>query len=550
MVVLDRPARQDIDCLLNWAEATIANILFPANQPTKYDGNATYRQYASGIFLGIDNLGNVLAQGGPVGPNIATLGHLQDFLPTASAATCGGPAPAPDSVEASESIIVTPPWNLVTQDSQGNHNTETVFELAGVSDDGKKVGFFSWSKNTFGTGAVAPGSASGYVYVRDVIAGKTEIGANSLEGAPLGLYEPRAWISGNGEFVVFRSTGLKRFKTSTVSTNGVWRAKIGTAGYELINIKGLEFGFENNGTLKVGETILGAFSWPVPDRDGNSIVFIGNKILNDSRAPYDQYNTTAYFNAVLRLDKGAQPIGNQDYTISHSMLDTTLDVDPGGTYVVLGEKKDSKRTYVLWDMLARNGLGGMFSDVIQQDGNASFTVCGVSAGAARLLVRVSTTQPMYLSDMPGPLLSTKYGHSKLLVYDRATNAFQMAAAAERSAASTNADCDYPFEGGLQRQLSSDGNIIAWRDSQRGFYVRNLATQKTVLVSIPSNVSIGRFTLSGDGRHIVYSGNGAPNGQSYLNSYGNKAWQVFHIGPIDTSVGRRFTATDYWTKFLN
>ena len=151
--------------------------------------------------------------------------------------------------------------------------------------------------------------------------------------------------------------------------------------------------------------------------------------------------------------------------------------------------------------------------------------------------------------MPGPLTSSKYGTTKLLVFDRATGTYQLAAATERKAASTNAGCEFPFGGGLQRQLSADGSTLMWRDTQRGFYVRNLATQRTVLVSVPSGATITRFALSGDGRHIVYEGQMAPSGQTYLNAYGGKATQVFRVGPIDTSVGRRFTAADYWTAHL-
>ncbi len=442
--------------------------------------------------------------------------------------------------------MVTPNWSLVTQDAQGNHNTETVLELAGVSDDGNKVAFYSWSKNTFGTGAAAPGW--GYVYVRDVAAAKTVVAVKNSNGTPQSMYEPSAWISGNGNYVVFRES-LKRYSISASSTSGIWRSAVGSAGYDLVSIKGLEFGFEMNGTLKVGETILGSFSNPVPDRDGNSIVFVASRVLNDIRAPFDQSNSTAYFNAVLRLDKGAQPVGNQDYTLSHSKLDTTLDVDPGGTFVVLGEYKSGLRRYVLWDMLARSGLGSLFGGVVQQDAKAELTVCGVSAGANKLLVEVRTTQPMSLSDVPGPLTSAKYGYTKLLVYDRNTSTYQLAATTERKAASNNAACEYNFGGGLQRQLSSDGNIVMWRDSQRGFYLRNLATQKTVLVSIPTSGIITRFALSGDGKHIVYQGQVSPTGQTYLTPSGGKATQVFRVGPIDTSVGRVFTSADYWAAYL-
>jgi hypothetical protein len=438
---------------------------------------------------------------------------------------------------------------LVTQDAQGNHNIETVGDFAGVSDDGNKVGFFSWSKNTFGTGAAAPGSASGYVYVRDVAAAKTVVAVKKIDGTPQPMYDPSAWMSGNGNYVVFRES-LKRFSISASSTSGIWRSAVDSAGYDLVSIKGLEFGFEMNGTLKVGETILGSFSNPMPDRDGNSIVFVASRVLNDVRAPYDQYNSTAYFNAVLRLDKGAQPVGNQDYTLSHSKLDTTLDVDPGGTFVVLGDYKSGLRRYVLWDMLTRSGLGSLFGGVVQQDAKAELTVCGVSAGANKLLVEVRTTQPMSLSDVPGPLTSAKYGYTKLLVYDRNSATYQLAATTERKAASTNAACEYNFGGGLQCQLSSDGNIIVWRDSLRGLYVRNLATQKTVLVSIPTDAVIGRFMLSGDGKYIVYQGYMSPSGQTYLNSSGGRASQLFRVGPIDTSVGQVFTSADYWTAYLN
>ena len=410
-----------------------------------------------------------------------------------------------------------------------------------MSDDGSKIAFYGWSKNTFGTGASAP--AWGYIYVRDLAASKTSVGATSANGAPLSLYQPQAWLSGSGKAVVFQQN-LKRFSTSTTSRPGIWRSTVGAAGSDMVSIKGLEFGFEMNGTLKVGETILGSFSAPVPDRDGNSIIFLGSNILNDVRAPYNQYNSTAYFNTVLRLDKGAQPVGNQDYPISHSMIDNTMDVDPGGTYVVLGEYKNSVRRYVLWDMLARAGMGTLFGGVVQQDANATFTVCGVSDGAAKILVQVSTSASMALSDLSKPLTKAAYGTSKLLLFDRATATYQLVGVAERKSAGTGAGCEYPIGGGLVRQLSNDGNIVAWRDSTRGYYVRNMATQKTVLVSMPSSGTGSRFMLSGDGRYIAYSTNVSPANTRYLNSNGSSVNQVFRIGPIDTNAGRRFSTSDF------
>jgi alpha-tubulin suppressor-like RCC1 family protein len=458
-------------------------------------------------------------------------------------ATATTTTPAVSQTPASESIIVQPNWKLVTQDAQGNHNTESILELAGISDDGNKVAFYTWSQNTFGTGAPPP--AWGYVYVRDMSAANTVVAVRTPSGAPLSVYQPSAWISGNGNYVVFQQS-LKRFSSSAQSSQGIWRSEVGKPGYDMVSIKGLEFGFEMNGTLKLGETILGSFDKPVPDRDGNSIVFLGEKILNDSRAPYNQRNEIAYFNAVLRLDKGAQPVGNQDYALNHSLVDSTLDVDPGGTIVILGEYKNSLTRYVLWDMLERAGLASPFAGVIQKDANASFRVCGTSYGASKLLVQVGTSQPMTLSDMPGSLTTAKFGSSKLLLYDRATDTYQLASAAERKSAGSGARCDYPFGGGLQRQLSSDGNIVIWKDSL-GFYVRNLARQKTVLINIPGTV--GRFILSGDGRYIVYSGDTSPSGLSYLNSRGSKIYQIFQIGPIDTDAGRTFTSADYWRVHL-
>lgn len=79
----------DTDCLLDWAEARLPDLLKPAHAPTQTAGTIQYRAYsATGIYLGVDGGTSVLALGGPVGANVVTLGVLSDFLPTARAASC------------------------------------------------------------------------------------------------------------------------------------------------------------------------------------------------------------------------------------------------------------------------------------------------------------------------------------------------------------------------------------------------------------------------------------------------------------------------------
>ncbi len=93
VAVVNPPTRVNMDCLFNWAEVTLPDVLYPAKQPSQSNGNSTYRQYMSGMILAIDSMGNVLAQGSIVGQNWATLGRMQDFLPTANAASCGAQTP-------------------------------------------------------------------------------------------------------------------------------------------------------------------------------------------------------------------------------------------------------------------------------------------------------------------------------------------------------------------------------------------------------------------------------------------------------------------------
>jgi hypothetical protein len=78
----------DSECFLDWAEARLPTVLTPAHQPTQTAGSIQYRAYpATGVYFGLNGTA-IVALGGPVGPNVVTLGNLSDFLPAARATSC------------------------------------------------------------------------------------------------------------------------------------------------------------------------------------------------------------------------------------------------------------------------------------------------------------------------------------------------------------------------------------------------------------------------------------------------------------------------------
>ncbi len=79
----------DINCVLNWAEARVPNLLTPPKGATLTVDTISYRAYAGGVYVGVEGGSNtVLAVGGSLGANVLTVGQLGDFLPTARAAAC------------------------------------------------------------------------------------------------------------------------------------------------------------------------------------------------------------------------------------------------------------------------------------------------------------------------------------------------------------------------------------------------------------------------------------------------------------------------------
>ena len=69
-------------------------------------------------------------------------------------------------------------------------------------------------------------------------------------------YESAPQISGNGNFVIY-SGSQKPYSHSTTSTQGFFRSTLGSSGYDPVNAKGLEFSFEQNGSLRLGTIIKG-----------------------------------------------------------------------------------------------------------------------------------------------------------------------------------------------------------------------------------------------------------------------------------------------------
>lgn len=83
----------DTNCLLNWAERLLPELLAPANQTTQQmiqmGGNVIYHRYypGTGVYVATDS-SKLYAIGGSLGVLRLDVGFLTDFLPAATAASC------------------------------------------------------------------------------------------------------------------------------------------------------------------------------------------------------------------------------------------------------------------------------------------------------------------------------------------------------------------------------------------------------------------------------------------------------------------------------
>ena len=83
----------DTNCLFNWAERLIPELLSPPNQTTQQmiqmSGNTIYHRYypSTGVYVATDS-SKLYAIGGSLGTSLLEVGLLTDFLPAATSASC------------------------------------------------------------------------------------------------------------------------------------------------------------------------------------------------------------------------------------------------------------------------------------------------------------------------------------------------------------------------------------------------------------------------------------------------------------------------------
>jgi hypothetical protein len=285
------------------------------------------------------------------------------------------------------------------------------------------------------------------------------------------------------------------------------------------------------------------------DRDGNSIAFTMNNVENHDET-VRQYNATLFKRPMLRTDEGARAAANQDYAQHHGtstgLTDLYFDVSGNGTLVAYTEKAGDITRVKLWDMLARKDAGRLFDAQVLKEPARSALLCGISSDGRFLLVQHNFAVQMH-PDRP-TLAYTKLGQTRQLTrYDRTNREFLYVGVAEEESASKNAECDYFTNGPTSRQMSRDGNRVAW-DTGGHFYIRDVAGEKTIKIKQPS--TIYEWTLSGDGRFIVFTSDKAPDGTVYKNQYGSNQQQIYRFGPIEESdFGTAFSLSSFEAKLL-
>lgn len=471
-------------------------------------------------------------------PNAAPAPTLAP-APTPAPAPIPAPAPTPAPVFPTVTKEVVPPWVLVTAGNGNTVNTDIVIDFAtdGVSDDGNKVVFSSWSSHGFGLGTKS--CSFDWIYVRDIAKAQLSIGVRRFDGQPLCGYESSPSISGNGNFVLFRGMHPPYLHSGTSSFSGIYRAPVG-GSYTPVSAKGIEFSFEMEGSIKVGQIIKGSRGRARADTDGNSIVFTMSNLENVPNVP-NQYVSTLFTNAMLRLDKGAQLVENQNVAVSHDntyALNNGYAVSSNGGLVVYGEANAQGRSiYKAWDMLARTDLGQLFAERAVSDPTASAALCGISADGRYVLAQHDFKVPLApdRSAMKAAALT-----SQLSRYDRIEKTFTFVGVSEEQSRSRDADCDWFANGSFARQMSNDGNRVFWR-SGSWFFMRDIAAQKTI--KVPFKGTAYGWTISGNGQYLFIRTDITPDGTlKYSQS------QVFRLGPINASdLGSTFSVGAFEDK---
>ena len=331
---------------------------------------------------------------------------------------------------------------------------------------------------------------------------------------------------------------------------GFWRTELGTSGYMPVNIKGLEFSFEQNGSLRYGTVLKGDALRYMPDRDGNSVVYSMKYLENVSEVPR-QYNATLFDHAILRQDKGSRTVGNQTYSLAHGMSvgsgpELYFDVSSNGAIIVYNQVEGSINTFRVWDMLARQDLDRLFNDEIIKQPTVSPSLCGISNDGRYVLVNHTYSVP--LDPARQTTAYTKFlSYGRLSRYDRIKKEFTFVAVSEEESRSFDATCDYFTNDVNPRQMSNDGNRVFW-DSGGYFFIRDIAAEKTVKIKQPS--TIYQWGISGDGRYIVFQTDKAPDGTVYKNQYGGNVQQIYRYGPIEAAdFGASFSLRTFEDKLL-
>lgn len=442
---------------------------------------------------------------------------------------------------------ITPAWQIVSVNgSYFNSDIVLGFENGSVSDDGNKVVFSSWSAHGFGLGTRS--CSFDWIYVRDIAKQTLSVAAYDLAGKILCGYESAPQISGNGNYVVY-SGSQKPYSHSTLSMQGFYRSAIGSSGYDPVNAKGLEFSFEQNGSLKLGTILKGEAHRFAVDTDGNSIAFSMKYLENVTEVPR-QYNATLFARAMLRTDKGALTVGNQDYTLNHGTAvgsgpSLYFDVSDNGTVVIYNEVIGGKARFRGWDMLARQDLGMLFNDQVTKEPDVSPGVCGISADGRYVLVDHTYSVP--LDPARATTSYAKLTSGQLSRYDRLKKEFLYVAVSEEESRSIDAGCDWFTNGDDSRQLSKDANRVFW-DSGGYFFIRDIAAGKTIKIKQAS--TIYQWVPSGDGRYIVFSSDKSPDGTQYKNSYGSNMPEIYRYGPIEAAdFGSSFSLRSFEDKLV-
>lgn len=537
---VEPPYRPDMECLFDWAESILPDILYPNSMPTKGDGSRTYRQYASGITLLIDGLGGIWGQGGVVGPNATVLGHMRDFLPSANAALCGAIPPANIvSGPTASTVEVFPDWLHVSA-SQSYINSDRTIAINGdsMSYDGSVIVFKSQVSDNFGL--PAPRCSINRVYYYDAKLRKLNFGVTDFAGNPVcGVFPGLPAVNGNGNYIYFADFKYP-FRLSTREQSGYYRTLDNFGyGYTPLNVYGPEVSLNDNGSLGVS-MIKGIVVSGRPSFYGHKAVFTLDHPSGVSGLVDDQPFDALFFTDGL-TNLRADLVNNQDTQKNHfntyDAANYFLSSD-GDTLVYIEPRTSNDVAYNNYkvyrpsakagqDLFANNRIGPSASNQI----DASTSLCGISGRGGEVLIdhTVSTrTRNAFGIDLKA------LGGKQLSIYNHVFGIFEHAAVAEDSYAALNGRCaDRKFT----RQLSDDANRVLWNVGEY-FYIRDRALQSTIKFKAPTNMDFGhqRYSISGNGKYVIYLSDKSPSGTLYKESNGIVPLpQIFRMGPIENSM---------------